>query len=119
MMISKEQFLAIKRCQSEGMSMAAAAKQIGISVQTARKWAKLDEVGFDALKRADIPYMDQYREFILSFLRVCSQTRETNILYRLSEEFPDFNCNKRIFYRYMHILREQNGLGMQQPNPQR
>lgn len=66
MMISKEQFLAIKKCQSEGMSMAASAKKIGISVQTARKWAKLDEAGFDALKRDDIPYMDQYREFILS-----------------------------------------------------
>ncbi|MBQ7397246.1 MAG: hypothetical protein IJW09_00295 [Clostridia bacterium] len=66
MMISKEQFLAIKKCQSEGMSMAAAAKKIGISVQTARKWAKLDEACFDELKRDDIPYMDQYREFILS-----------------------------------------------------
>lgn len=53
--------------------------------------------------------MDQYREFILSILRVCPQTRETNILYRLREEFPDFNCNKRTFYRYMHILREQTG----------
>lgn len=31
-MISKEQFLAIKRCQSEGMSMAAAAKKIGIII---------------------------------------------------------------------------------------
>jgi len=43
MMISKEQFLAIKRCQSEGMSMAAAAKQIGISVQThesGQSWTK-------------------------------------------------------------------------------
>ncbi len=109
MMISKEQFLAIKKCQSKGMSMAAAAKQIGISVQTARKWSKLNEAGFDALKRDDIPYMDQYREFILSILRVCPQTRETNILYRLKEAFPDFDCNKRTFYRYMHILREQTG----------
>ncbi|MDD6237117.1 MAG: DDE-type integrase/transposase/recombinase [Clostridiales bacterium] len=53
--------------------------------------------------------MDQYREFILSILRVCPQTRETNILYRLKESFPDFECNKRTFYRYMHILREQTG----------
>ena len=97
MMISKEQFLAIKKCQSEGMSMAASAKKIGISVQTARKRTKLDEAGFDALKRDDIPYMDQYREFILSILRVCPQTRETNIMYRLKEEFSDFNCNKCTF----------------------
>ena len=61
--------LAIKKCQSEGVSMAVAAKKIGVSVQTARKWSKIDEAGFEALKRDDIPYMDQYREFILSMAR--------------------------------------------------
>ncbi|MDD6237116.1 MAG: hypothetical protein PUB00_07020 [Clostridiales bacterium] len=40
MMISKEQFLAIKKCQSEGMSMAAAAKQIGISVESGQSLTK-------------------------------------------------------------------------------
>ena len=60
MMISKEQFLAIKKCQSEGMSMAAAAKKIGISVQTARKWAKLDEAGMQALITAANEQMAAY-----------------------------------------------------------
>lgn len=43
---------------------------------------------FDELKKDDIPYLDNYRKFILSILRVCPQTRETNILCRLREESP-------------------------------
>ena len=68
----------------------------------------MDEAGFGALKRNDIPYMDQYREFIIIILRVCPQTRETNALYRLKEEFPWFECNRTTFYfyKYMKKLRE-------------
>lgn len=82
-MISKEQFLAIKRMKTDGVPIAVIARKIGISEPTARKWANMSEAGFEALMRDDIPYLDNYREFILSILRVCPQTRETNILYRL------------------------------------
>jgi len=108
-MISKEQFLTIKRLKQEGVPIAAIARRIGISEPTTRKWANMSEAGFDELKMDDIPYLDNYREFILSILRVCPQTRETNILYRLREEFPDFECRKTTFYKYMRKLREQTG----------
>ena len=83
-MISKEQFLTIKRLKQEGV-IAAVARRIGISEPTTRKWANMSEAGFDELKKDDIPYLDNYREFILSILRVCPQTRAPNILYRLRE----------------------------------
>ena len=108
-MISKEQFLAIKRMKSDGASVSNIARKVGVSEPIVRKWAKIDEAGFDLLKRDDIPYMDQYREFIISILRVCPQTRETNILYRLKEEFPDFDCRRSTFYKYMKKLQEQAG----------
>lgn len=108
-MISKDQFLTIKRMQADGVAVAAIARKVGVSEPVVRKWARMDEAGFDALKRNDIPYMDQYREFIISILRVCPQTRETNILYRLKEEFPEFECNRKTFYKYMKKLREQTG----------
>lgn len=103
-MISKEQFLTIKRLKQEGVPIAAIARRIGISEPTTRKWANMSEAGFDELKKDDIPYLDNYREFILSILRVCPQTRETNILYRLREEFLDFECRKTTFYKYMRKL---------------
>ena len=108
-MISKEQFLTIKRMKSDGASVSNIARKVGVSEPIVRKWAKMDEAGFDLLKRDDIPYMDQYREFIISILRVCPQTRETNILYRLKEEFSDFDCRRSTFYKYMKKLREQTG----------
>ncbi len=108
-MISKEQYRTIKALRAEGVPAVTIGKKLGVSEQTVRKWAAIDEAGFDALKRNDIPYMENYREFILNILRVCPQTRETNILYRLKEEFPDFDCKKSTFYRYMKLLREQTG----------
>lgn len=108
-MISKEQFLTIKRLKQDGVPIAAIARRIGISEPTTRKWANMSEAGFDELKKDDIPYLDNYREFILSILRVCPQTRETNILYRLRAEFQDFECRKTTFYKYMRKLREQTG----------
>ena len=38
-MISKEQFLTIKRLKQEGVLIAAIARRIGISEPTTRKWA--------------------------------------------------------------------------------
>ncbi|MEE1033852.1 MAG: hypothetical protein U0L06_04715, partial [Agathobacter sp.] len=106
-MISKEKFMEIKRLKEAGVPTVAIARKIGMSVPIVTKWARMDEVGFDALKRNDVPYLDQYREFIISILRICPHTRETNIMYRLKEEFPDFECNKSTFYKYMKKLREQ------------
>ncbi len=81
-MISKEQFLTIKRLKQEGVPIAAIARRIGISEPTTRKWANMSEAGFDELKKDDIPYLDNYREFILSILRVCPQ------ITSLREESP-------------------------------
>ena len=66
-MISKEQFLTIKRMKADGVAVAAIARKVGVSEPVVRKWARMDEAGFDALKRNDIPYMDQYREFIIQY----------------------------------------------------
>ena len=65
-MISKEQFLTIKRLKQEGVPIAAIARRIGISEPTTRKWANMSEAGFDELKKDDIPYLYNYREVILA-----------------------------------------------------
>lgn len=54
-MISKEQFLTIKRMKSDGVAAAAIARKVGVSEPVVREWARMDEAGFDALKRNDIP----------------------------------------------------------------
>lgn len=108
-MVSKEQFLEIRRYHQKGMTANEIAKKVGVSAPSVRKWWNVEEKTFDELIQGNMAYLDNYREFILNILRLCPQTRQTNILYRLQEEFPDFHCHKQTFYRYMKMLREQTG----------
>ena len=108
-MITKEQYLEIRRCHKRGMTANEIVSKVGVSAQSVRKWWKIDEKTFEDHIQGNMAYLDNYREFILNILRLCPQTRQTNILYRLKEEFPDFHCHKQTFYRYMRMLREKNG----------
>lgn len=108
-MISKDQFLELKHLKSLGVPTTTIAKEIGISVPNANKWLRLDEEAFENYLRNNTPYLEQYRAFIISILKICPQTPATNIMYRIKDQFPDFNCKKTTFFRYVKDLREQTG----------
>lgn len=108
-MISKDQFLKLKHLKSLGVPTTTIAKKIGISVPSANKWLRLDEEAFENYLRNNTPYLEQYRAFIISILKICPQTPATNIMYRIKDQFPDFNCKKTTFFRYVKDLREQTG----------
>lgn len=108
-MISKEQFLELKHLKALGVPTTRIAQKIGISVPNANKWLRLDEEAFDNYIKANTPYLDQYRAFILNILKICPQTQATNIMYRIKDQFPDFNCKKTTFFQYVKDLREQTG----------
>lgn len=55
-------------------------QKIGISVSSANKWLRMDEDAFENYLRNNTPYLEQYRAFILSFLKICPQTPATNIM---------------------------------------
>ena len=71
--------------------------------------ARLDEEAFENYLRNNTPYLEQYRAFIISILKICPQTPATNIMYRIKDQFPDFNCKKTTFFKYVRDLREQTG----------
>ena len=79
-MISKEQFLELKHLKSLGVPTTTICKKIGISVPSANKWMRLDGDAFETYLRNNTPYLEQYRAFILSILKICPQTpmRATN-----------------------------------------
>lgn len=108
-MISKEQFLELKHLKSLGVPTTTICKKIGISVPSANKWLRMDEDAFENYLRNNTPYLEQYRAFILSILKICPQTPATNIMYRIKDQFPDFSCKKTTFFRYVKDLREQTG----------
>lgn len=100
-MISKEQFLELKHLKSLGVPTTTICKKIGISVPSANKWLRMDEDAFETYLRNNTPYLEQYRAFILSILKICPQTPATNIMYRIKDRFPDFDCKKNTFFRYV------------------
>ena len=108
-MISKEQFSELKHLKSLGVPTTTIAKKIGISVPSANKWLRMDEDAFEIYLIDNTPYLEQYRAFILNILKICPQTQATNIMYRVKDQFPDFNCRKTTFFRYVKDLREQTG----------
>ena len=118
-MISKEQFLELKHLKALGVPTTRIAQKIGISVPNANKWLRLDEEAFDNYIKANTPYLDQYWAFILNILKICPQTQATNIMYRIKDQFPDFNCKKTTFFQYVKDLREQTGYAKPENRPQR
>ena len=75
----------------------------------ANKWLRLDEEAFENYLRNNTPYLEQYRAFIISILKICPQKPATNIMYRIKDQFPDFNGKKTTFFKYVRDLREQTG----------
>ena len=108
-MISKETFRQIQIHKSYGVTQRETARRVGTSSDTVRRWWNVSEEEYDRLANALPYYLDGYREFILSVLRLCPQIRATNMMYKLKEAFPDFECGRATFYRYMKMLREQYG----------
>jgi len=112
-MVTYDQFKKIKELQSIGVSQIKIHKKLGISKHHLSKcWMQSEE---EFLESQNTPYkravqLDNYKEFILDILRVCPQVKLTNILYRLTSEFPDFKVKSNTFFRYVKKLREENGL---------
>lgn len=109
-MISKEQFLAMHELRRQGVQIGRIAEQYMLDRSTVSRWLNMTEEEFDMHRQGKHNELEQYRGFILDLLRTCPQIRETNILFRLQEAFPEFSCKRTMFYTYMRKLREQAGL---------
>lgn len=62
------------------------------------------------IERKTIEGLAHYRDFILDIIKVCPQVRDTNLLYRLREAFPNFNYKRATFYRYVKRLEKKQAL---------
>jgi len=113
-MVTYDQFKKIKELQSIGVSQNKIQRRLGISKHyISLCWRQTEEEFLESQRNVIYnreSQLDNYKGFILDILRICPQIKQTNILYRLTEEFPDFKVNRSTFYRYVRKLREQNGL---------
>lgn len=108
-MISYEQFQRMQELKALGLSKAKTKQNLGLSDHAMNKWWHCTEKEFLNNLNGQEFQLDNYREFIISFLKTCPQIRDTNIEYKIKENFPDYSVKRSTFYRYMKKLREQTG----------
>lgn len=109
-MINYQQFKKIKELQLVGTSQREVAKRLSIGKELVRSWWCKTEQDFFRLEQSQEKYLDNYKAFILDLLKTTPQIRQTNIYYKLQENFKDFSVKQSTFYRYMKKLREEHGL---------
>ena len=109
-MINYNQFKQIKELQQIGTSQNKISNKLGVSLSSVRYWWRRSEKEFLALETQRTPSMEPYHAFILEHLQICPQIRQTNLYYKLQDNFPDFNVSENTFYRYVKKLRVEYGL---------
>jgi len=109
-MINYQQFKEIKELQLIGTNQREIAKRLGVGKETVRSWWHKTEEDYFRLEREKETYLDNYRAYILDLIKTTPQIRQTNIYYKLQENFEDFVVKQSTFYRYIKKLREEYGL---------
>lgn len=103
------EFKKVQEYKELGLSRAKVAEKLKLPLCSVRKVWEINEDEFCRLPtRVRLGY-EKYREYILGILKITPQIKETNILFRLQSEFPDFEYTRITFYRYMKRLREETG----------
>lgn len=108
-MIDHSMYQQIQKLREIGLSKAKTSKNLGIPINQINYWWEKSDAEYWRLEQSQEYELDNYREFIISLLKVCPQMRNTNIRYKLEEAFPDFSTNHSTFGRYMKKLRDQTG----------
>lgn len=99
----------VKELSSLGLTSTQISKKMRIDYRTVQRYMSMTDEEYKSVGRKTISGLDHYRDYILDIIKVCSQVRETNLLYRLREVFPKFNYKRATFYRYAKLIREQTG----------
>ncbi|MFI3165538.1 MAG: DDE-type integrase/transposase/recombinase [Bacillota bacterium] len=108
-MIGKEKYVVMREMLSLGFTEGQIARRVRVDLRTVKRYVYMPEAEFDGLGFRARDGLSRYRDYILDILKVCPQVRDTNLLYRLREAFPDFNYKRTTFFRYMKDLREESG----------
>lgn len=99
----------VREYRELGLSQKKTAQKLGLTLFEVRKVWNLSEEEYFKLSLTKQLDLDRYREYILSLLKLTPQIKESNLYYRLCESFPEFECNRITFYRYMKKLRQETG----------
>ena len=108
-MISFETYQKIQELYELGVPKKRIAKRLGVTEHTVTRWVDADDAKFYELHNTRFAYLDQYKAFLLEQIRACPQIKTTNLYYKTEDAFPDFDCPRDAFYRYILQLKRDNG----------
>lgn len=109
-MLDIKRFREVKELQEEGIMVSVIMKRLNISKSQYYKWCLLTEETFMRhIKNKKSESIENYREFIISILKITPQINDTTILCRCIEEFDDFNILRMTFLRKIKKIREESG----------
>lgn len=101
----------MKRLKELGLSQRKVRENLNLSRGILERWWHKSETEWINSEPAKAKELEQYREYIISVLKVYPQIRSTNIYFRLQENFRDFNAKQSTFFRFFKEVREQSGYG--------
>ena len=94
--------------EGRGLGKKAIARQLGISVNTVRKYLAMDEVSINAYltNSSRRKTLDDYREFIIHQLQCFPKLSAIKVHRRLNERCPELAVSSRSVRRYVNKLKQ-------------
>ena len=86
------------------------SEKLNLSYKTVWNWWDKDEEFFYKFQKEHEFILDNYRQYIIEILKICSQINNTVLLRRVKDYFSEFDIPAATFYRYVKKVREQTRL---------
>ena len=104
-----DEYKKIIEYRTLGVTYDKIAEIMGLKYWDIRKVAKLSLEEFNALQDKEGNKLDKYANYILDIIKKTPTIKDSNIYYKLREDFPEFTASEPTFYRYVKALRKEYG----------
>lgn len=109
-MINFDTYKEIQELLKMGVKQTKICEKLNISKMQLMRYGLLPEDLFLKTLQSRTDYtFETYRDYIISLLKVTPDLNDTAVLYRVKEEFEDFDISRNTFFRHLKNLRQETG----------
>ena len=109
-MINYDTYKEIQKMIKAGVKFYKICDTLKITKTQFARYGQMPEDRFLKTLQSRIDYrFETYRDFIISILKVTPDINDTAVLYRVKEEFDDFDIARNTFFRHLNNLRQETG----------
>ena len=109
-MINFDTYKEIQELLKLGVKQTKICEKLNISKMQLMRYGLLPEDLFLKTLQSRTDYtFETYRDYIISLLKVTPDLNDTAVLYRVKEEFEDFDISRNTFFRHLKNLRQETG----------